>query len=217
MRKWIFGCLLVCGFGAVQIASADTINLGAAGWDANATLSTSGGASGTFELDLSFVNTSGATVDINSFAIQLFGAGASEAFGVTSATLNGGSLGVWEYTADTKLNNGSSPSCDTQSVGGWLCVDTGSPTVNPYSLDSGATAAFIFQGNYSNTSAVTPLDLMASGCLAAGTCKLDGGLNDGNKWAVSAPLTGTSPVPEPGTLVLLGSGLLVMAMLLKRG
>ncbi len=215
--KWVLGCLLLYGIGATQIASADTLNLGATNWTASGTLTTSGGTSGTWSLNFNFVNGTGNTVDVNSFAVQLFNAGPSESFTVTNATLNGGSLGVWEYFADDKLNNGGTPNCSSTSVKGWLCADTGQPTLQPYSIGSGQSAMFVFSGTYTNTGAVNPLDLMASGCLVAGTCKLDGGGSSSsnvNKWAVTAPMI--SPVPEPGALTLLAAGFLLVGALLKR-
>src|SRR6266849_2174500 len=136
--KWVLGCLLLYGIGVAQIASADTINgtlnLGGTNWTAGGTLTTSGGTSGTWSLTFNFANGTGNTVDVNSFAVQLFNAGSSESFTVTNATLNGGSLGVWEYFADDKLNNGSSPTCSSNTVKGWLCADTGQPTLHPYSI-----------------------------------------------------------------------------------
>src|SRR5258708_7957028 len=217
-RALVFAVVAILIQGAAQIASADTIsgtlNLGASNWSANGTLTTSGGTSGTWSLAFNFVNGTGNTVDVNSFAVQVFNAVSTESFTITSATLNGGSLGVWEYFVDDKLNNGSSPNCSSNTVKGWLCADTGQPTLSPYSIGSGQSAAFVFYGTYANTGAVNPLDLMASGCLVAGTCKLDGGTGNGNKWAVWAPLT--TPVPEPPSLMLLGGGLSVLGMLVRR-
>lgn len=209
--------LLVLIFGLGQSASADTLNLGASNWTANATLTTSGGTSGTWTLTFDFVNGTSNTVDVNSFGVQLFNAGPSESFAVTSATLNGGSLGVWEYFADNKLNNGSSPTCSSNTIKGWLCADTGQPTLSPYAIGSGQTASFVFSGTYSNTSAISPLDLMASGCLVAGTCMLDGGTSNANKWAVSAPMVSvTTNVPEPSSLTLVAIGLLAVGLLIGR-
>jgi hypothetical protein len=218
LRVFVFTVAAILIQGAARIASADTINgtlnLGASNWTANGTLTTSGGTSGTWSLAFNFVNGTGNTVDVNSFAVQLFSAGSTESFAVTSATLNGGSLGAWEYFADDKLNNGSSPNCSSNTVKGWLCADTGNPTLHPYSIGSGQSAAFVFYGTYANSGAVNPLDLMASGCLVAGTCALDGGSGNGNKWAVSAPLT--APVPESSSLMLLGSGLSLLGVVARR-
>src|SRR5260370_8184613 len=112
-RVFVFGGAAILIQGGAQIASADTINLGASNWTANGTLTTSGGTSGTWSLAFNFVNGTGNTVDVNSFGVQLFNAGSSESFAVTSATLNGGSLGVWEDFAANKLNTRHSPTYTT--------------------------------------------------------------------------------------------------------
>jgi hypothetical protein len=218
IRSIVIAGALLLMLGSAHTAVADstvngTLNLGATGWNANASLSTVGGTSGTWSLTFDYVNGTSGTVDINSFAVQLFNAGSSETFNVTSATLNGSSsLGNWEFFADDKLNMGSSSDCSSTSVKGWLCGDTGKPALKPYVLASGATAEFILSGTYSGTTAINPLDLMASGCLVAGTCKLDGGSNDLNKWAVSNSMLAT---PEPGSVFLVG-GALILAGILKR-
>ncbi len=74
--KFAWVCFLALAailvLGAAQVALADgatgTLNLGATGWIAGATLTTSGGSSGTWSLTMDFSNSSGNTVDINSFA-----------------------------------------------------------------------------------------------------------------------------------------------------
>jgi PEP-CTERM motif len=205
---------------AAPQSQADTVNLGATGWDANANFSAS---SGNWTLTLSFVNTSGQTTDLNSFAIQLFNSGSNSTFTVSSATLGGQAATItagggsgsasnsWEFFANDKLNNGSTPDCNTTSISGWMCADSyynnafhGS-TINPLLIANGTTATFTFVGTYSGTTPIATLDLMASGCLVAGTCKLDGGSSNTSKWAVSAPM-GTS-VPEPSSMLMLGTGL----------
>jgi hypothetical protein len=211
---------------------ADTLNLGITGWNAEATFKTtpSTATTGIWWLTLSFVNATGKTTDLNSFAIQLFNAGASESFTVSSASLNNTAFSVvtagtgfdgnWEYFADDKLNNGSTPDCNTQTAKGWLCADSyygpgfHGTIIHPLQVSTGTSAVFTFSGTYSGTSGIKTLDLMASGCLVAGTCKLDGGKKDTNKWAVSSPMIAVTP--EPASLSLLAAGLLAMCGLTRR-
>lgn len=222
-RLFMFVVATLLMLGVAQVASADTVgtlNLGAPGFNASGDLAASGGS---WTLTFTFTNGTANTVDINSFGVQLFNAGSSESFSISSATLNGSSISgtVWEAFSDTKLNNGSSPTCNNSAPGGWLCADTaallGGPTsglVSPFALLSGQSATFVFTGTYSNTSPLGTLDLMSSGCLVAGTCTLDGGSSNGNKWAVSTPMGsgGGTSVPEPQTLSLLSIGLVGLAV-----
>jgi len=225
VRLFVFAAVAILLQGAVQTASADgsngTINLGTAGLVANASATTTGGTSGTWQLTFDVVNGTANIVDINSFALQIFQAGAGESFSITSATVDGSSsLGVWQFFSDDKLNNGSTPDCNAAgSANGWACGDTASGgSLSPFDVGSGDTAEFILTGTFTNTSLLGTLDLMASGCTDAGTCKLDGGPDnknsDMNKWAVSAPLTAVTP--EPASLLLLGSGLSMFGMLVRR-
>lgn len=211
--------------GAAQVATADqvtgSINLQETGWNANATLTTSGTTSGTWQLTVDFVNGTASNTDINSFAIQLFSAAGSESFSLLNATVNGSaSLGNWEFFADDKLNNGGSPDCSTNTVKGWVCGDTANnlgSTITPFVVNAGTTTEFILSGNFSAPGGLSnPLDMMASGCLVAGTCFLDGGTSDGNKWAVSGAMTGTTSAPEPSSFLLLGSGLSFLGMAFRR-
>ncbi len=206
-RLFVFLVAALLMLGVAQVASADTVgtlNLGAPGFNASGDLAASGGS---WTLTFTFANGTANTVDVNSFGVQLFNAGSGESFSISSATLNGGSISGSTWEAFT-------------APGGWLCADTaallGGPTsglVSPFALLSGQSATFVFTGTYSNTSPIGTLDLMSSGCLVAGTCMLDGGSSNGNKWAVSAPMGsgGGTSVPEPQTLSLLSIGLVGLA------
>jgi hypothetical protein len=214
--------LAIC-FAFAGIAQADAFDLGATvqppagpitGWTATATFHASGG---TWSLGFFFNNNTNNTVDVNSWALQLFNAQAGESFSIGSSpqpTLTGGGAVVpWNFNADDKLNNGSAV-CNSQSTKGWMCADTSSGgSLDPQQIDAGGTLDFDLSGTYTGTTPVQ-LDLMASGCVLAGTCSLDGGKSDGNKWAISGK--GTTKVPEPASLTLLGLGGLLGVPFLRR-
>jgi PEP-CTERM motif len=223
IRSCIFVLAAILVLGAAHVASADqvtgSINLQETAWNANATLTTSGTTSGTWNLTVDFVNGTATNTDINSFAMQLFSASSTESFSISTATVNGSStLGNWEFFADDKLNNGGTPDCSSNTVKGWLCGDTASSsTLTPFVVAAGTTTEFILTGTFSAPGGlVNPLDMMASGCTDAGSCPLDGGTNNGDKWAVSGAMTGTTGVPEPSSFMLLGSGLGFLGMAFRR-
>jgi hypothetical protein len=154
---------LIC-FAFAGIAQADTFDLGAtatpqvAGWTAKATLTAS---AGTWSLDFIFNNNTANTVDVNSWALQLFSPAAAESFSILTSPqailTGGGSVVGWNFFADDKLNNGSTPDCNTQSTGGWLCADTSSGgTLHPQQINAGGTLDFNLSGTYTGT---TPIQL----------------------------------------------------------
>jgi hypothetical protein len=214
--------LAIC-FAFAGIAQADTFDLGATvqppagpitGWTATATFHASGG---TWSLGFFFNNNTNNTVDVNSWALQLFNARAGESFTIASHTIaltGGGSPVNWNFFADDKLNNGGTPDRNSTTNKGWMCADTSSGgTLYPQQINAEGSLDFDLSGTYTGTTPVQ-LDLMASGCVVAGTCSLDGGNSDGNKWAISGK--GTTNVPEPASLTLLGLGGLLGVPFLRR-
>jgi hypothetical protein len=226
----LLAAVAILVLGAFQTASADGSGGAtlAPGLTANATLTTSATSSttGTWTMTFDVVNGTANTVDINSFALQLFQAGSGESFTITSETVNGSSsLGVWEFFADDKLNNGKAPDCNgAGSVKGWACGDTASGgSLSPFDIASGKTLVITLSGTYTDTNGLSAtgsppsiFDLMASGCTDAGSCKLDGGSNNNDKWAISAGLTPTTVTPEPVSLLLLGTGMSALGFVRRR-
>jgi len=185
--------ILLCfaSLAAPRVAYADTIgtldNLGGyTGLDATADLSLTG-ATG-WKLTFTLTNDTHQTIDLNQFAIELFSASGTTTVN-PGATLDGVGLvtpgGAWEYSANENSNNGSGTCKTSGSQSGWICADTDAKEIlHPYSVSSGASATFVFTGTDTTGTLLTELSLMASGCAEAGTCWLDGGHNNANKWAV---------------------------------
>lgn len=189
LAKFItIAAVVIVGLGMSQAAFADTM------WTLSPDLSATANftaSSGTWNLDLTFSNTSSNTATVNQFTLDLFEPGsAADAPIFTIGSLSSGSGHV-----DSKGDNGTSTCSLGGNNRGWLCVEFSGGT----NLAPGDTT-FSASGTY-NT-AVNPLngdtlDLISNG--------LTNVTDSHSKWAISA--SGTK-VPEPGTMSMLLMGLL---------
>jgi hypothetical protein len=199
--------------GMSSLAKADTWTL-APDLTASSNYSASGG---NFTLTFTITNNSGTDAGIYDFSLNLTGGNGS--VDVLTASGSGTAGAGFEFWEDTKQNNGSGTTCNDTNNSGWLCVDY---TGGFDTIASGGSLTWTFTGTYTGD----PVDiqhLMAQGCIdVTDTWETHGpGASSGNcpfngAGSYNISLDGTPQVPEPGSLMLFGTGLLGMAGFVRR-
>lgn len=201
-----------------QTAFDGTISAGGINFDAtlivnntgfNTTTLTCTVANCSYSLAFTGMNGNSSAATLNAFALQLFGNGSNASF-----DLSGGYAipSGWIAVAGAKINNGNPGlGCNPGTgVAGWLC---GSATGMGNVLQIGAGQKFTmnFAGNFQQgTSILSQFDLMSHGLTNT---------NDSHsKWSVSQGFDWNqyTPIPEPETWTVLGSGLCSMVWMLRK-
>ena len=157
--------------------------------------------SGPYDMLLAFTDD---TQDGHAFTLDL------PTFTLASTTNNGSSnsfipntftFGVLTCGAQTAVNNGT-----------MFCTDLSNPTLNTdaTNCENALAGEFDSLGNFTGTTPIT----ISGACVASGmTLYFD---ETGANVAAPNFNSGTSPAPEPGSLLLLGSGLLALAGRFRR-
>jgi hypothetical protein len=211
MLKWVLGCLLLCGI-ASTATYADTIgpNCSTCGGVVYTLTYAPGGAPSngtqwydfTVKVDATGINVATAQVLT---ALALKAPAGTSGVQLISAPASGG----WTLTSGGTNSGG----CMYNTTNGFDCAQataTSTGTGSGFGVPTGANDIYTFVFGFllpAGTGGPISSDIKAVYDTTSGTF---GGLQ------MSPGEVMASPVPEPGTLGLLASGLFVMGMLLKR-